>query len=70
MNDEVSYLNFIIHHSSLAMNTNRPLAWVPRAPAAFLLMGPGHALCGWRSGRERRQLQAELAAGAVSEQIS
>jgi uncharacterized membrane protein len=63
-------VSIIVGMLSLIVALAAPLAWVPLAPTAFFLMGPGHAFYGWRSGRERRQLEAEIAAAATPEQVS
>jgi uncharacterized membrane protein len=47
---------------SLLIALAAPLRFVSLAPMMFFLMGPGHAFYGWRSGRERAELEAQLAA--------
>lgn len=47
-----------------------PLKYVPLAPTLFFLMGPAHAFYGWRSGRERAELEARLAGTASAEQAT
>ena len=62
-------VSIIVGMVSLIIALAAPLQWVPLAPVAFFLMAPGHTFYGWRSGRERRQLEADLAA-ATAEQVS
>jgi uncharacterized membrane protein len=63
-------VSIIVGMLSLIIALGAPLAFVPLAPTVFFLMAPGHAFQGWRSGRERRQLEAEIAAATASEQVS
>jgi uncharacterized membrane protein len=55
---------------SLLIALIAPLRLVPLAPTIFFLMGPGHFWWGWRSGRARRQLEAELAAAGKPATVS
>ncbi len=49
---------------SLLIALLAPLSLVPLAPMMFFLMGPGHWWYGARSGRKRRELEAQLAEAA------
>jgi len=63
-------VSIIVGMVSLIVALAAPLAWVPLAPLSFFLMGPGHTFYGWRTGRERRQLEEDIAAAAPPEQVS
>jgi uncharacterized membrane protein len=63
-------VSIIVGMLSLIIALGAPLPYVPLAPTVFFLMAPGHALHGWRSGRERRQLEADLAAAAQPAAVS
>lgn len=63
-------VSIIVGMVSLIVALAAPLAWVPLAPVSFFLMAPGHTFYGWRTGRERRQLEADIAAAAPPEQVS
>ncbi len=49
---------------SLGIALLAPLPLVQLAPTVFFLMGPGHWWYGARSGRQRREIEAELAGAA------
>jgi uncharacterized membrane protein len=55
-------VSVIVGMLSLVIALAAPLRFVPFAPTVFFLMAPGHALHGWRSGRDRAELEASLAA--------
>jgi len=54
-------VSIVVGMLSLIVALGAPLQFVWIAPTVFFLMGPGHAFYGWRSGRERAELEAELA---------
>jgi hypothetical protein len=58
-------VSVIVGMVSLLIALAAPLRLVPLAPTVFFLMAPGHALHGWRSGRDRAQLEAQLAQAAA-----